>query len=346
MAPQPNTALPVVLGCMTIGDADQAQTRIKTLDEENAFLDTFAAHGHSMLDTSIMYSNGSCEKHLGAQNLPSRGLVVATKIYPTKAHIASAGRYAPNIPLITHEPDSIRETLDNSLHALQTDSIDLYYFHAPDRDTPFLDSLRAITQLHREGKFARFGISNYTVAETREILDLCEQHDLLKPAVYQGLYNALHRAVEPELLPLLHKHGVALYAFNPLAGGALTGAYGRDTDLDALAKQGGRFDKETFQGKGYIARYWTDEMFDAMELVGRAAAGAKIPVAECALRWIMHHSKLSKEAGDAVIIGASSAKQLEGNLVAIEKGPLPEEVLDAFDQGWERVKEKNQKFWH
>lgn len=350
MTPQPTTALPVVLGCMTIGDADQTQTRIKTLTEESAFLDTFVAHGHTMLDTSIMYSNGTSETHLGAQSQahPSRNLTVATKIYPTAAHIAAAGAYAPSIPLITHTPSSIRTTLLTSLTSLHTSHIDLYYFHAPDRTTPFLDSLRAITHLHAEGHFARFGISNYTFAETKEILELCDTHALLKPAVYQGLYNALHRAIEPELLPLLREHGVALYAFNPLAGGALTGAYGASSDLDSFGGKGGRFDRETAQGKGYIARYWNEDMFEAVERVGRVAAewGIEGGVAECALRWMMHHSQLRNEAGDAVVIGASSAAQLEGNLVAMEKGVLPREVVRAFEEGWELVKERNQKYWH
>ncbi|ETN38015.1 uncharacterized protein HMPREF1541_07638 [Cyphellophora europaea CBS 101466] len=340
MAPQPTTALAVVLGCMTIGDAAHSQSRIKSEEEEKAFLDAFASHGHTMLDTAIMYSSGSCEKHLGSLDLPSRGLVVATKIYPT----ASAFPGAP-VPQYSHTRECIRATLAESLSSLQTPSVDLYYLHAPDRNTPFLDSLRAITELHQEGRFARFGVSNYTAADMREMLALCEQHNLLKPTVYQGMYNALHRAVELELLPLLREHGIAFYAYNPLAGGYLTDRYQRDTKLEGL-ERGSRFDPSTFQGKGYIARYWNDAMFDALELLRPVAKKFGLGEAECALRWMMHHGLLEAKFGDAVVVGASSVAQLEGNLTLMEKGPLPEEVLRVLDQGWQRTKDVNVKYWH
>jgi aflatoxin B1 aldehyde reductase len=71
-----------------------------------------------------------------------------------------------------------------------------------------------------------------------------------------------------------------------------------------------------------------------------------ITEAEAALRWMTHHSLLKREYGDAVIIGASSAKQLEENLVNLEKGPLPEDVVQAFDAAWERVRALSWKYWH
>ena len=61
---------------------------------------------------------------------------------------------------------------------------------------------------------------------------------------------------------------------------------------------------------------------------------------------MMHHSAMKKELGDAVIIGASSAKQLEANLVDFEKGPLPEDVVQALDQGWELTKSISGRYWH
>lgn len=68
--------------------------------------------------------------------------------------------------------------------------------------------------------------------------------------------------------------------------------------------------------------------------------------AECALRWITNHSLLSREKGDAVIIGASSASQLEDNLANLEKGPLPDDVLAALDEGWKMVKGVCANYWH
>ena len=109
--------------------------------------------------------------------------------------------------------------LETSLKALKTDKIDMFYLHAPDRSTPYAITLEAVNQLHKEGKFKRFGISNYAAWEVAQICELCKQNGWLQPAVYQGVYNAFHRAVEPELFPCMRKYGIALYAFNPVAGG-------------------------------------------------------------------------------------------------------------------------------
>jgi aflatoxin B1 aldehyde reductase len=69
--------------------------------------------------------------------------------------------------------------------------------------------------------------------------------------------------------------------------------------------------------------------------------------AECALRWLTHHSLLRRERGDAVIVGASSTRQLEQNLADCEKGPLPEEVVQALDAGWQQARSVMTKFyWH
>jgi aflatoxin B1 aldehyde reductase len=68
--------------------------------------------------------------------------------------------------------------------------------------------------------------------------------------------------------------------------------------------------------------------------------------AECALRWITNHSLLRREFGDAIIIGASSANQLEENLANFEKGPLPDEIVKAFDEGWARVRGVSTPYFH
>jgi aflatoxin B1 aldehyde reductase len=185
------------------------------------------------------------------------------------------------------------------------------------------------------GKFNRFGISNYAAWEVAEICEICERHGWVKPVAYQGVYNALHRAVEPELLPCLRKYGIGFYEFNPLAGGYLTDRYHRGQDeLEA----GSRFDPNRSQGQNYRRRYWNDAYFDALDILRPVAKKHGLSEAECALRWMTNHSQLKREYGDAIIIGASSAKQLDENLTNLEKGPLPDEVVQAFDEGWAKVK--------
>jgi aflatoxin B1 aldehyde reductase len=175
------------------------------------------------------------------------------------------------------------------------------------------------------------------------ICEICKANGYPLPSVYQGVYNALHRTIEAELLPCLRKYGIAFYAYNPLAGGWLTDRYHREVD-NASLEAGSRFDANRWQGKMYRARYWNDEFFTALETL-RAAKG-ELRESEIALRWMMHHSQLKKEFGDKVIIGASSKAQLEQNLQDFEKGPLDEEILKALDKGWEGVRGITGRYFH
>ncbi|KAG6892336.1 hypothetical protein C0993_004036, partial [Termitomyces sp. T159_Od127] len=86
--------------------------------------------------------------------------------------------------------------------------------------------------------------------EVAEIVAICKAHGYVQPTVYQGIYNAIHRNVEPELFPCLRKHGIAFYEYNPLGGGFFTGQY---TSLDTAVEAGSRFDPEALQGKVRLA---------------------------------------------------------------------------------------------
>lgn len=260
-----------------------------------------------------------------------------TKMYPTGTS------NMPNIEQFFYREDHMREILRRSLTALGSDTVDLWYLHAPDRTTPIETTLKVVNELYKEGKFKRFGISNYMAWEVATICEICEKNGWKKPDVYQGIYNGIHRAVEPELLTCLRNYGIAFYIYNPLAGGFLTDRYHRDL---TKVEPGSRFDPNRWQGKAYRGRFWNDTYFDGLGLIRTAAKSHGLTEAECALRWMTHHSQLKKENGDAVIIGASSAKQLEQNLVDLEKGRLPEEVVKAFDDAWEKVRGLAWKYWH
>jgi aflatoxin B1 aldehyde reductase len=157
------------------------------------------------------------------------------------------------------------------------------------------------------------------------------------------VYNALHRAVEPELFECLRHYGISFYAYNPLAGGYLTDRYHRDT---AEVEAGSRFDPERFQGQAFRKRYWNEAYFGALEELRAVAGGFGLSEAECALRWLMHHSKLEGGRGDAVIVGVSYVHHLEANLLDLEKGGLPEEVVSALDAGWGRCRGVASNYWH
>lgn len=113
----------------------------------------------------------------------------------------------------THSAADVRRGFEASMKALNTDRVEMFYLHGPDRSTPFEETLGEINKLHREGKFDRFGLSNYQSWEVAQICDIAEKNGWVKPSVYQGLYNAFQRSVEAELIPCLRHYVIALYAF-------------------------------------------------------------------------------------------------------------------------------------
>lgn len=115
----------------------------------------------------------------------------------------------------------MRAALDESLTALKAESVELWYLHSPDRTVDVEETLAAVDTLYKEGKFKRWGVSNFMAWEVAAICEICKVKGYVLPSVYQGVYNALHRTVEHELLPCLRKYGIAFYAYNPLAGGWL-----------------------------------------------------------------------------------------------------------------------------
>ncbi|ORY11556.1 NADP-dependent oxidoreductase domain-containing protein [Clohesyomyces aquaticus] len=323
----PNTAIEIVFGAMTIGKEGIEQVSVSDLKVANAIVDIFQKHGHSEIDTSRFYGDGTSEEYLAAMDWQGRKLIMDTKFFPNTRSLFGRPE--------THLTESfMRTALSASLKALGSDSVDLWYLHAPDRSVPIEGTLKSVNALYKEGKFKRWGVSNYMSWEVAAICEICLKEGYPLPSTYQGVYNAIHRPVEQELFPCLRKYGIEFYAFNPLGGGYLTDRYHRDMKDEDIEK-GSRFDKNRVQGQMYRARYWHGQFFDALDLLREAAKKHGLRESECALRWMMHHSQLKREFGDKVIIGASSEKHMEQNMKDFELGPLPQDVVEAFDKGWE-----------
>lgn len=201
----------------------------------------------------------------------------------------------------------------------------------------------------RSTGFTRKGISkNWESATTSPgrwatICDVCQKNGWVKPSVCQGIYNAFHRSVEPELLRCLRHHDIFFYCFNPLAAGMLTSRYTRETDEYVV---GGRFDPQTGPGKLTRKRYHHSLYFDALDCLRPVARRFGINEVSCALRWLSHHSQLKSSHGNGIVVGSSSAAQLKENLEAMREGPLPQEVVDALDEGWWIIQGKELIYWH
>ncbi|KAI0944310.1 hypothetical protein AcW1_002053 [Taiwanofungus camphoratus] len=334
------SALNIVMGAMTFGEAGKEGARVHNLSDVEAILDVFQAHGHLEIDTARTYTGGTSEAYLGKIDWRKRGLKLETKLYP---NVSNRRLQNPNRETISHSPEDLRKNLEKSMKALNTDQLEMWYLHGPDRTTPYEVTLKTVNDLYKEGKFKRFGISNYMAWEVAEIVQICKANGYVQPTAYQGIYNAIHRKVEPELFPCLRKYGISFYEFNPLGGGFFTGRY---NSPDEKVEPGSRFDPEKGQGRNYRARYWNEPYFKALASIQAVATAHNLTMAEIALRWISHHSLMKREHGDSILIGASSLEHIEQNLVDLEKGPLPDEVLNVLDEAWLSVLPHATNYFH
>ncbi|KAJ9143392.1 Aflatoxin B1 aldehyde reductase member 2 [Pleurostoma richardsiae] len=306
--------LKIVFGTGNVGDKSvDTMARFDTPAEVTAILDAFAQRGYTEIDSARYYSPhapGTCEPRLGAAGAGER-FAVSTKV---------ASREPGN-----HSKAQIAKSIDDSLAALKLKQVDIEYLHQPERTTPFEETCEAMDKAYREGKFKRFGLSNYPASEVEEILQICEARGFVKPTVYEGQYNPIVRGAEKELFPLLRKHSIAFYAWSPAGAGFFAGNYKH-------VQPGGRFDPSHNLGKFYGALYLKPAIEAATDRVINLAAEHGIGGHAAALRWTVYHSKLAADFGDAVIIGASSPVQLNSNMDMVEAGPLPQAVVDAFEQ--------------
>ncbi|XP_051844341.1 aflatoxin B1 aldehyde reductase member 2-like [Antechinus flavipes] len=310
-----------VLGTMEMGGRMDSSA-------SEAAVHAFLKRGHRELDTAFIYGDGQSESILGSMGLGlgdgGSRVKIATKANPLNGKSLRAS--------------SVRSQLETSLKRLQCSRVDLFYLHMPDHSTPVEETLRACNELYQEGKFVELGLSNFAAWEVAEICTLCKNHGWVLPTVYQGMYNALTRQVETELFPCLHHFGLRFYAYNPLAGGFLTGKYKYEEKDEKQPL--GRFFGNSFS-EIYRNRFWKEHYFQAVALVEKALAasyGTKPPsMTSAALRWMYHHSQLQGARGDGVILGMTSLEQLQQNLAASEEGPLEPGVVKAFEQAWHLV---------
>ncbi|KXS96184.1 hypothetical protein AC578_2671 [Pseudocercospora eumusae] len=323
-APQAKSTLKVVLGTMNLGREGAPLVRVHDPAVSGAMLDTLQKHGHCEVDTARIYGFGSTEEHLAQLKWQERGIAVGTKL--------TAKKVGPKE--YSHKKDSLKPGLSESLKALGSEKVDTFYLHTPDHNTPYAETLEAVNELHEAGYFKKFGICNYAAWEVAQICELCNANGWKKPDIYQGAYSALQRNIETELFPCLRYYGVAFYSFSPLAGGMLTDRYGRDT---SEYEGGSRFDPNNARGF-YRKLYWNEPTFAALDIIRPLAQKHGMTTTEAALRWTSHHSAMKGDKGDAVVIGSSSAEQLEANLSNLEKGPLPEDLVQAFEEAWSLVK--------
>ncbi|EGR2796500.1 aldo/keto reductase [Vibrio navarrensis] len=319
----------ICLGTMTFGEQNT---------EQDAFaqLDYAVDHGVNFIDTAEMYpvppkaeTQGLTEQFIGnwlGKSGKREKVVLATKVAGPR-----------NVPYIRENMSlnrrHIHTAINDSLQRLQTDYVDLYQLHWPQRQTncfgqlnyPYpdaqeevtlIETLEALTELVNAGKVRYIGVSNETPWGVMSLLRLAEKHDLPRIVSIQNPYNLLNRSFEVGLSEISHYEGVQLLAYSPMAFGCLSGKY-----LNGAKPAGARCSLfERFQ------RYFTPQGIKATQAYVALAQEAGLDPAQMALAFVNQRPFVA-----ANIIGATSIAQLKANIDSINL-ELSEEVLTKIQE--------------
>jgi len=313
-----NSRLNCVLGTMTFGQQVGSQEALEMLH-------LYFESGYNEIDSAYVYNDGATEKLLGKilHNFNREEYIISTKANPR-----ITGRL---------DKEAVKLQLMGSLESMQLDYVDIFYLHMPDYNTPIENTLEACAELYAQGKFRRLGISNYPAWMLSDIWHICDREEWPKPCVYQGLYNALSRSIETELIPAARYYGVSIYAFNPLAGGLLTGKYGT---IRELPKEG-RFALRS----SYLERYWNEDMLATANSIADSAVKCGLSAADAALAWLVNSSMLSSSFNDSIIVGASKLTQLKQNLSSLSISEVPEDLQNKFQEAWEAIRAESPQYF-
>src|ERR671920_23266 len=214
-------------------------------------------------------------------------------------------------------------SLDQSLQRMGLDYVDIFYSHRPDPETPLEETMGALDYAVRSGKALYAGISSYTPEQTLEAARILKE--LGTPLlIHQPSYSMLNRWTEngsPNLYEALDQVGAGSIAFSPLAQGMLTDRYLNGIPADSRAA------KARFLSEDAI----TDEKLDRIRGLHAIAEGRGQSLAQMAVAWILRDQPKGSPVTSA-LIGASSVRQLEDTLAAINNLEFSPEELSAIDE--------------
>ncbi len=250
-----------------------------------------------ILDSAYYYGNTETEKILGniLTDLPSNLKIpkLTTKANPWFENDFTNGK------LGQLNKENLLRQLNTSLENLKMDSVYRFFLHCPDYETPIHETLETCDELWRQEKYQEYGLSNFSLTQTQEVLQICEKNDYRKPKVYQGMYNIVCRKVE-EMFPLLNEYNIDFWGYNPLAGGLLTGKY-RNLKEDLPES---RFKNNSI----YQNIFWKNEILQMLENLWFK----NDDYLDLALLWFKQGSQMRKN--DRVILGVSSVSQYQNNM--------------------------------
>ncbi len=209
---------------------------------------------------------------------------------------------------------------DQSLKRLGLEYVDIFYSHRPDPDTPLEETLGALDQIVRQGKALYAGVSNYSGAQYADSVRVCERHGYAPITIHQPYYNMLGRGIEADLLHLTARFGTGVIPFCPLASGLLTDKYLGD-DVPAQSRAAEKW------GLDWVTKNLSPERRTALLGLNDMAKPRGQSLAQMALAWI-----LRLPAVTSALIGASSVKQIEENVKALDNLEFTADELEKIDE--------------
>lgn len=243
--------------------------------------------GVTTFDTAPAYGRGHSEEVLGQALAGRRDDVIIS----TKTGAA---------------PGQIRSSLENSLARLQTDYVDVFFVHWPNRGAPMAETMTVMEELREEGRIRAVGVSNFTV-EMMEMASRYARVDAVQPP-----YNLIWRFIEDDVLPYSVAHDIAIFTYSSLAQGLLTGTYRLNTGLP-----GDDFRPRTvlWQPENYAKCLYTAERLRPI------ANELGVSIGQLALRWL-----ISQPGVTTVLVGARTPEEMVED-VGVFRWMLPDDVM-------------------
>lgn len=273
--------------------------------------------GVNFFDNAEAYAGGKAETVMG-KILEKQGwgrdeFVVSSKVF--------WGGEKPNQKGLCRK--HVIEACHAALRRLRVEYLDLYFCHRPDPETPIEETVRAMTDLIRQGKVLYWGTSEWSAGQITEAYNLAQQYGLEKPTMEQPQYNMFTREkVEREFAPLYGDIGLGTTVWSPLASGLLTGKYNDGDPGDT---------RMSLKGYEWLKEHMTNDeakkRLETVKALAGVAAELDTNLPRLALAWCLRNPHVS-----TVITGASRVEQLQDNMQAVEVvGRLTPEVLERIE---------------
>ena len=264
--------------------------------------------GVNFFDNAEVYAVGESEKMMG-RVLSKKNWDRTSIVLSSKAYFGWRGKEnKPNQTGLSRK--HLTEACHEALQRLQTDYLDLYFCHRPDKKMPIAEVVQTMNTLIQQGKILYWGTSEWSGVEIMEAHRIAEAYRLIGPAMEQPQYNLFERSkVDAEYLEIYKNVGLGTTIWSPLAAGLLTGKYN-----DGIP-EGSRFQMEGFE---WLRDRWLmQEKINKVQQLGAIAKALKVSTASLSIAWCIKNPNVT-----TAILGATSKAQLLDNLTALDTAAL------------------------